>query len=157
MRCMLLAACIVLLAASEECSAGAECADKQNCAKKFGEKYEIEVSEQDPVFTGNEVIIDVKYQSQCADGGSDFTAHVMPKHTKDEQEQGGTDLLARGAVVYVHRSAASCMSTLPFEQTWSGIVRAQLGASADEFINAEYIAFPPGGKYDMFKLYRRSQ
>ena len=58
---MLLAACIVLLAASEECSAGAECADKQNCAKKFGEKYEIEVSEQDPVFTGNEVIIEVKY------------------------------------------------------------------------------------------------
>jgi hypothetical protein len=147
---------ILLLAAAALVTAGEECAlgdcKKKDCAQKFGAPYEIVVDSHDaePTITSGELSLTVRYKSECADGGSSFSAHVMPPHTEDEEAEGGTELLKRGAVLYIHRTEAACSSRLPFEQEWRGIVRATVPVG--DSTSYEFLAFPPGSKFDMYKI-----
>jgi len=88
----------------------------------------------------------VKYSSRC-EGGQSFTAHVMKPHEDEEREEGGTAILDDGKVLYVHREDA-CEGEAP-EQEYVRTVSAKLPTGA---VGWEFLAFPPGGAYDMYKI-----
>ena len=48
------------------------------------------------------------------------------------------------------RSDPKCVNPLAFEQSWEGEISTPM-PEGDSF---EFIAFPPDGKYDMYKLRR---
>ena len=147
-------------------AAGSDCPDgkcsQEECAEKFGSSYEILV-DSPPTKKHGDLTLKVKYMSNCPAGSAAFTAKVMPPHTKEEEAEGGTALLAEQKVIYVHRADAECASPMPLEQEVVEVVTTKLPVVVDVAVGAgnptpagtdkyEYIAFPPGGVYDMMKL-----
>lgn len=159
---------LVFLSLLGSALSGADCPDgkcdgEKSCAEKFGATYEILVDEP-PKKRDGEVTLKVSYESVCPAGSATFTAKVMEPHKGDEERaEGGTKMLDEQKVLYVHRAEAHCASPSPFASKVVEVVstklpvavdvtvgdKAPLGAGTDTF---EFIAFPPGGVYDMMKL-----
>jgi len=74
----------------------------------------------------------------------------------EEEEDGAAEMIREGKLIYIHREAAVCEEALEKEVEWSGIVHAELNtAGAQGRLGArrmEFIAFPPGSDFDMYKL-----
>jgi hypothetical protein len=142
-----------------ECPMG-DC-KKADCAKKFGAPYSIHtgIEGKDPaiISASGELLLTVEYSSRCSGGGSEFTAHVMQPHDKpannDDDQSGSDSLLSRGAVLYAQRAEPTCEAPLLTEETHVVDVRVMLPSEGAGGV--EFIAFPPGGQFDMYMLAKK--